>query len=139
MSDEILQRPPRWLGLLHLTVGLVICVVATGLIPIDETKLHAPRGILFLAGLVFVSGGLMVLTYGNRTLTPLLMAVICASLGSVALWVSLYGFADHFSGNLPTSPENQVSIARIAFGIGGAICYLAVVGIAVQALRRKGP
>lgn len=129
------STPPRWMGYLHGAAGSVICLVALGLIPIDETKLHAPRWVLFLCGLLFLTGGTLVLTYGRRGMLNACAAVIAACLGTVAGWVALYGDAAQFHGNLPLDHASQVSTARIAFGLGGIACYAMMMMLIARMFR----
>lgn len=132
--------PPRWLGYLALAVGGCVAAVAVGIIPAPEKSFHAPRWVLLLCGLLFAAAGGLVLTYDRpraRNVFPPLMMI---SLGTIALWVAYYGEANQFHSNLPTSPGTTVSAARIAFGLGGAACWLlAVVTTAREFLRRRQP
>lgn len=132
------QTPPKWLGYLALLVGSVIMAAATGLLPLDETKLHAPRWVLFLGGTVFAAGGGSVLTYDKPWAKNVFAPLIILCLGTVGLWIAFYGDPAQFRSNLPMSPETTVSIARLAFGIGGGLCYLLVAWITGRAIWRRG-
>jgi len=51
-------------------------------------------------------------------------------------WVAVWGEAQYFSGGLPFLGTANVSLARIAFGFGALICWLASVSYAVQGARK---
>lgn len=132
------QSPPKWLGSVNMLVGGLIMAVATGLIPAPEESFHAPRWVLFLCGTVFTGCGGIVLTYDRPKFRHGLAMLIILCLGTIGLWVSLYGDAAQFRSNVPTSPETTVNTARIAFGIGGGLCYLLVAWTTARAIWRRG-
>ena len=129
--------PPKWIGVLPLLVGGVIIAAATGLMPIDETKLHAPRWVLFLCGAAFVAAGGSVLTYDMPRARNLFAPLIVLCLGTIGLWIAIFGDAAYFGSNLPLSREANVATARIAFGTGGALCYLLVAVTTIRGLLRR--
>ena len=55
-------RGTAWVDTLCALMGLVILFVALGIIPTDESKLHAPHWVVGAAGLVFFLAGLAILT-----------------------------------------------------------------------------
>lgn len=114
-----------------ITMGLINCLIAVGVISYDPSKIHAPWWVLSLAGLVFVLGGIAILLQRNQTVGAVIGSAIVASFAAVGMWVALAGPAHQFSGGVPfLSHESNVKIARWVFGGGSVICMLMlVVGI----------
>ncbi|MCE9603514.1 MAG: hypothetical protein K8U03_01275 [Planctomycetia bacterium] len=123
-----MQQPedvPKWLGWLCACVGLAICAMSVGLIPIDENALHAPRAILFLCGFMFVAAGFRPLAHGKPRLSRWAPVAIVGCFGTIGLWIGLKGEAAAFSGGLPfVSPETNVLVARSIFASMGAGCFV---------------
>ena len=133
------QRPgdahPLW-GWLCVALGLFPLGIAFDLLPVDPRGVRAPPWVLALCGLVFVSGGGLILLHRQRILQQLFAGTITASFGLVGLWVALLAPADGFSGGFFfVSAETNVTIARWLFGVG-AVLALAICAIAMLRIGR---
>ncbi len=63
--------------------------------------------------------------------------VLFAAFAMLGSWVAIGGDARYFSGGIPfLGGALNVSIARIAFGLGALICWLATIGFAVSGARK---
>lgn len=121
------------LGLLVISLGLLPMLVAVDVIHADPSTIHAPRWVLFLAGVVFVFAGLMVLAGGQSRWSDAMAALLCLCFAAVAAWAALLAPGDKMSGGLWFLPHGvNVTIGRAIFGIGALTCL----AIAVYALRR---
>jgi hypothetical protein len=125
-----------WLGALCAGAGLFIVAVAAGLVPAPEDSFHAPRWVLGVCGGVFVLGGaLMVL--GDRPRTrDALAALLLAGMGTAAVDASLFADAAHLSGGVPLLGRGaNVLLARVVFGGGALVCFVAAAYSARSAWR----
>lgn len=121
-------------GMLFLVAGVVIGLVAMGIIAVDEELLHAPRWVIGLLAALFFAGGLAMLVGPGTSLAQWSAGTIVVSMTIVSAWVSLYGASEHFSGDWPLlSKEANVLIARILFG---AVAFLGL-GIMVGAVKKS--
>jgi len=143
-----------WIGALFAGTGLFIMAMGAGVAPVPggEGSLHAPHWIAFLAGLPFFVGGVSVLLQGigganaNGELPPdapawmqaaqrLLVLTIFASFAVIGTWIALAGDPHQFSGSF-MGLGIGVLIARIAFGFGALVCWIATIVLAVSVVRR---
>jgi hypothetical protein len=144
------------IGALAAGVGLYFTLVGFSVLPVPggPRNLHAPLWIVLLAGLVFFLGGAAVLmqSFGRanasgelpadaprwmRVAQYLIGVAIFASFALIGSWVAVGGDARQFSGGIPlVGGGTNVSIARVAFGIGAIICWLATIGFAVSGARK---
>lgn len=132
---EIGDAHPLW-GWLCVALGLFPLGIAFGLLPVDPDSVHAPPWVLALCGVVFISGGGLILLHRHRYLQHLFAGAITASFGLVGLWVALFAPDDGFSGGfLFVSDETNVAIARWLFGIG-AVLALAIFAAAMFRIGR---
>lgn len=127
------ERGRRAIGSLSVLGGGAICAVALDLVPIDESSLHAPRAVLFLAGLVVLVAGVMALGGPDSRHNDLLAAALLLSMAAAGAWVALFAPGEGFSGGVPLLPRGtNVLLARIVFGLGAVATFL----VAVWAFRR---
>ncbi|HEV3349329.1 MAG TPA: hypothetical protein VHC93_19715 [Methylomirabilota bacterium] len=138
-----------WVGALCALMGLVILFVALGIIPTDESKLHAPHWVVGAAGLMFFLAGIAILT-GPPPDTPeasrttwriFLMGLgIVGALAAVFNWVA-FGPGPRAFGGSVSIPFVSVSGAssersgRIAFGIAAVVIDAFAVWVIVRGLR----
>lgn len=121
------------MGVLSVLGGCALCAVALDLVPVDETSLHAPRAVLFLAGLVVLVAGVMAVRGPESRHNDLLAAVLLLSMAAAGAWVALLAPAGGFSGGIPLLPRGtNVLLARVLFGLGAVTSVL----LAVWAFRR---
>jgi hypothetical protein len=138
-----------WVGALCALMGLVILFVALGIIPTDESKLHAPHWVVGAAGLMFFLAGVAILTgpppdtpEASRTTwrTFLLGLGIVGALAAVFNWVA-FGPGPRAFGGSVSIPFVSVSGAssersgRIAFGIAAVVIDAFAVWVIVRGLR----
>ena len=149
-------REARWIGALCAAIGLYFMLIGCGVLPVPggPRNLHGPLWVAFLAGLVFFLGGLAVLLQGfgranesgelpadaplwMRAAQYLIGVAIFASFALMGSWVALGGDERGFSGGIPfVGHGTNASIARVAFGIGALICWLATIAFAVSRARK---
>ena len=124
MNIKSTRKRNFFLALIMMVAGMLPLSVAVGILEPQEGTVHAPMWVLGLCGLVFVTGGFILVLGQNSGLKDLLAAVICFGFGSVGLWVALYGSSEGFSGGIPLIPDEiNLKIARWVFGIFSVISY----------------
>jgi hypothetical protein len=147
-------RETRWIGAIAAAGGFYFVLVGFGLLPVPggPRNLHGPLWIVLLIGLVFFLAGAAIFLQaigranesGNlpadapfwmRVAQYLIGVTIFASFALIGSWVTLAGDPRYFSSNVPFL-GGAASIARIMFGIGALICWLATVAVAVAAARK---
>jgi hypothetical protein len=136
--------------------GLYLVLVGVGLLPVPggPRNLHGPLWIVLLIGIVLVLAGvsalLQVVGRANaggelpadapqwlRVVQYLLGVAMSASFAVIGSWVAIGGDPRAFSGNvLVFDGATNASIARIAFGIGALITWLATITFAVAGARK---
>jgi hypothetical protein len=146
----------RWIGAAAAAVGLYFVLVGLGILPVPggTRNLHSPLWVVLLAGLAFLLGGaavlLQVIGRANasgelpsgapqwmRVVQYLMGVAIFASFAMIGSWIAIGGDPRHFSGNVPfVSGATNASIARIAFGVGAAICWLGTLAFALSGARK---
>jgi hypothetical protein len=149
-------REARWIGALAAAIGLYFMLVGLGVLPVPggPRNLHAPLWVVLLAGLAFFLGGAAVLlqSFGGanergklpagaprwmRFVQYLIVVAIFASFAMIGTWIAIGGDSRQFSGGFPfVGGATNVSIARVVFGIGALICWLATIGFAVSGARK---
>jgi len=103
------------LGWLFILTGLPFILISLGLLPVDETTIHAPKWVIGLCGFIFSLSGVMALSFGL-----------------IGGWVALLGDASGFSGELGIlSNDQNITLARLVFGSGAVLCF-AVAGYAIK-------
>ena len=146
----------RWIGALCAGIGLYFMLIGFGVFPTPggPDALHAPPWVAELAGLVFFLGGVAVLVQAlgqanvrgelpahaprwMRVVQYLIVLTIFASFALLGSFVAIGGNPRQFSSNITfVSGATNVSIARVAFGIGAIICWLATFGFGLQGARK---
>ena len=121
--------------------GGVILALAMGWLPIDPTRLEAPRWVIACAGAMFIAGGLAPLAAALRFPGwATRLAGLCAAAGLAAVfnWVAFFPGERHFSGGTSIlglrlgSDAGGELIGRVLFGL----CALLLDGIVLVALWR---
>ena len=143
----------RWIAALAAAAGVYFILVGFGLLPIPggPRNLHAPLWIVLLVGVVFFLAGAAVFlqaiggSNGSGELPSdapqwvriaqyLIGVAAFATFAIIGSWVAIGGDARQFSSNVPFL--GGASIARIMFGIGAVVCWLATLGFAVSGARK---
>ena len=121
-----------WPGLVLASIGSAIMLAALGILPLDESKLHAPRLILGVAGLAFAAAGGATIFHRNKRLNALFAAIILACFARIGLWATLTSNTDNLSGGIPFVPkEINVFIGKGVFGFG-VLCSFAIMLYALK-------
>lgn len=121
------------LGVFALFMGLNILLAAFGYGLMSDSAIYAPRWVVGIAGLVFLSCGVMLFDTLHR-LASLMAGIVTVGMAVICAWVALFGEDAYFSGGLSmVSQSAEVLIARIIFGL------VALLGAAVtlNALRKS--
>jgi hypothetical protein len=146
----------RWIGIAAAAIGFYFILVGFAVLPVPggPRNLHAPHWIVLLVGLVFFLAGAGALVQGlgranatgdlptaapawMRATQYLIGVALFAAFAMLGSWVAIGGDARHFSGGIPSlGGALNVSIARIVFGLGAIVCWLAAIGFAVSGARK---
>lgn len=143
----------RWIGALAAAAGTYFMMVGIGLLPVPggPRNLHAPLWVVLLIGLVFFLAGAAVFLQAIgrasdsgelpsdapqwiRIVQYVIGVVLFATFAVIGSWVAIGGDARQFSSNVPFL--GTASIARVMFGIGAVICWLATLGFAISGARK---
>lgn len=139
-------------------IGVIPILMALGVIVPDRpTGDPAPAWIPGLAGLLFVVGGIVVVTKtlvggaagsdGDlprtaprwlRAVYDLMVLMIPASLAAIASWIAFGPGRRHFSGSATFFGNFAVgeTVGRVVFGFGAALTWFILVAFGVRAVRR---
>ena len=138
-------------------MGILIVLLAIGIIPGAEASLEAPRWVVAAAGLAFgLAGAAMIVGYavaggvgpdgdlptgtprGVRVTQYLLGLGIIGALASVGTWIAFGPGPRAFTVTLPfvgRGPGDE-TVGRAVFGIGAVLTWLFLVVFAVVSVRR---
>lgn len=135
--------------------GLALVLVGLGLLPVPGGRdaLHAPLFIVVLLGALVGLAGAAAFMQGvgranasgelpasapqwMHVASYLIGAGLFALFAMIGTWITFAGNAGDFSGGLPFLGGLNISLARIMFGLGALICWLAAIGYAVAGARK---
>jgi hypothetical protein len=131
------------LGLLVMAMGGFIVAVGTGMVPVPDESIHAPRWVIVVAGLAFVFAGVSVVqqAFQIEAFKYVPGLVIVLALAAVANWVA-FGPGDR-SGEgtltvvgIPIPVTSQIA-GRVAFGFGAVVIDLLLVAGLVHWFRNR--
>jgi hypothetical protein len=122
-------------------------------VPGGHDSLHGPLWLATLIGvLVLLAGAACVLQgigranasagvpagapFWLRAAQYLIVVALFADFAVLGTWTAFLGEGRQYSGGVPISGEASVSPARIMFGLGALICWLATIGYAVSGARK---
>jgi len=126
------------IGVLLLVASIVVSLVASGTISVDEDAVHAPNWILALLGLLFAGGGLATLVDPRTSLARWSAGTIVTTITIVSAWISLFGPSEHFSGDWPfLSDDANVLISRVVFGCVSLLGLAMIVAAAKKSWSKK--
>ena len=135
-------------GLYGMLVGFEVLPVPGG-----HDSLHGPLWLATLIGfLVLLAGAACVLQgigranasaelpagapFWLRAAQYLIVVALFADFAVLGTWTAFLGEGRQHSGGVPIAGEVNVSPARIMFGLGALICWLATIGYAVSGARK---
>ncbi len=114
-------------GAFFILMGALIVLAAFGWGPVSGPPMNAPRCVVGVCGLIFASGGVVVVAPTRRLASSAVGAVV-VGMTVVSAWVALFGDARYFTGSSSMfSRDTDVVVARILFAA------VAVLGVAVSA------
>lgn len=126
------DRAKLLLGAFFVLMGLMIVMAAFGVGPMSGSKVHAPRWVIGVCGVVFASCG-VVLNARSQAIRSLGAGLVVIGLAMAFGWVALFGEARYFSGGSPLlTRAAEVLVARVLFASVAALG----IGIAVNAVRK---
>jgi hypothetical protein len=149
-------RQMYFYGALAAAAGLYFMLVGFGVLatPGGPRNLHAPLWVVQLIGLIFVLAGAAIVIQGMghangsgelpadapqwmRAAQYFIGVVVFACFALIGSWVAIGGESRQFSGGIPfVSSLTNVSLARVMFGLGAAICWIATIAFAVSGARK---
>lgn len=119
-------------GVFFILMGVLILLAAFGIGPMSGSPMNAPRWVIGLCGIFFLSGGVMVIAPTQKIAT-LAAGIAVVGITVICAWIALFGDARYFSGGLSMfSRDTEVVIARALFG---AVALLGI-AISVNAVRK---
>ena len=126
-------------GLLCIAGGLIPMLAAFDLGPLDHGAINGPRWLGFLAGAIFIAGGIAVLLGGRLqggVLAHALLALITTSFAAIANWIAFgpgpRACAVAVAGFDFMSPD---AACRAGFGIGAVLLDGLVLWMTAASLR----
>ena len=139
------------LGIAGLCGILVGCEVLP--VPGGSDNLHGPLWLATLTGLIVLLAGAACVLQGvgranasaelpadapfwMRAAQYLIGVALFANFAVLGTWIAFLGEDGHFSGGVQLLGAFNVSLARIMFGAGALICWLATIGYAVAGARK---
>lgn len=144
-----------WIGIGLGLTGLACVLIGFELIPVPggRANLHGPLWLAILIGVILVLAGTSCLVQGagradtNARLpdgAPLWMRVtleligvaLFAAFALLGTWIAVAGESRYFSGGIPLLGGGNISLARIMFGFGALVCWLAAIAYGVQSVRK---
>ncbi len=152
-NQKASPRQTKWLGALCAGMGAYFMLAGFGIVPAGKSNPNDSLWIGVVAGLIFFLGGLAVMMQDiaganeqgelpaaaprwMRVAQALIGVVLFASFALIGTYVALRGDERGFSGGIPfIGHAANVSIARVVFGIGALICWLAA-AFAAMRLRK---
>jgi hypothetical protein len=149
-------RQMYFFGALAAAAGLYFMLVGFGILPTPggPRNLHAPLWVVQLVGLTFFLAGLAVFIQAIgranasgelpadaqgwlRAAQHLIGVLTFACFALIGSWVAIGGESHQFSGGIPfIGGAANVSLARVMFGFGAAICWIATIAFAISGARK---
>lgn len=145
----------RLIGIGLSVGGLALILVGLGVLPVPGGRdaLNAPLFIVVLLGALVALAGAAVLVQGfgranasgelpasaphwMHVVHYLIGAGLFALFAMIGTWITVAGNAGDFSGGLPFLGTLNISLARIMFGLGALICWLAAIGYTIAGARK---
>lgn len=145
----------KWIGIGLGVAGFYGVLVGFGTLPTPGGRgnLHGPLWLATLIGfMVLLAGAACVLQgigranasaelpagapFWMRAAQYLIGVALFADFAVLSTWIAFLGEGRQFSGGIPFLGASNVPVARIMFGLGALICWLATIGYAVSGARR---
>lgn len=108
--------------------GLIMILIGVGVIPADPDSLHAPRWLLVVTGVPFLSVGFFLLSKTVKALSwfeDYVALFIFTSFSIIADWIAFGAGERKFETNTPLL-EGDI-VGRIVFGVSGVFLSVATV------------
>jgi hypothetical protein len=145
----------KWIGVGLGIAGLYGMLVGFEILPVPggHDNVHGPLWLATLIGFLVLLAGAACILHGvgrthvgaelpagapfwMRAAQYLIGVALFADFAVLGTWIAFLGEGRHFSGGVPFLGAFNVSPARIMFGLGALICWLATIGYAVSGARR---
>ena len=129
-----MQRGRILISVFLVLMGLLIVSLAIGLVPIEESKIHAPRWLIGLIGILCIAIATVTGIGKPTAVSSMGAGVFVMGFTLVTGWIALFGPSEHFSGELPLlSARANTILARVMFGAVSAMGL----AISIVALRKS--
>lgn len=104
-------------SIILLLIGILICLVSLTVIPIDPGSINVPFWLLFLIGLLIISGGLAAFAPIYSRTSNLFAAIAITLFALLLTWIVIGGKSSAFSGGIPFLPPTaNFFTGRLVFG-----------------------
>jgi len=152
------QASPAEMKSIGIGLGIAgLCGVLIGFeilpVPGGRNNLYAPLWVATLIGLILLLAGAACVLQGAgrasaggelradapfwmRAAQYLIGVALFADFAVLGTWIAFLGDDGHFSGGDPFLGAYNGSLARLMFGAGALICWLATIGYAVAGARK---
>ena len=129
-----MERSRILLSVFLVLIGLLIVSLALDLVPIEESKIHAPRWLIGLIDVLCIAIAIVAGIGRPTAVSSICAGVFVMGFTLVTGWIALFGESENFSGNLPLlSARANTILARVMFG---AISAMGL-AISIVALRKS--
>lgn len=138
------QMPPAGRNAVAAICALIgggIVAVAAGIIPIDESAVHAPRWVVGACGFVFMIAGFLVVVPATMPRMKNFLAGVMLSLfAAIPGWIAFGSGPRVFGGSVSFGAMTSAThpgelFGRIAFGFGAVLLGLAAIYVWWRWLR----
>lgn len=124
MPNNSAPPPHTFVGVACILFGLVPLAIALDLVPGAADRLHAPRWVAAMAGVVFIIAGCMALLQAKRRLVDALAFVLLFLFGVIGAWVALFSPGGGITGGIPfLSSDVNGTVGRVVFGLGAVLSF----------------
>jgi len=126
--------------------GLYVIALGMHWIPSDPARMHAPGWVIALCGLIFFSGGLVILSFAWRSDSQPMKVFLVAMVVGIAIvthWVAfgsgerLFTLTRTVNGVVVESGPIDERTGRRIFGAAAAVFDLALVAMALVRVRKR--
>jgi hypothetical protein len=132
-----MQRQRIAISVFLVLMGLLIASIALGIVPIEESKIHAPRWVVGLSGILLVAVGIAAGIGKPNAVASMCAGVFVIGMTVLTGWIAIFGSGEYFSGDLPfLSRQGNIILSRVIFGAVSAM-GLAISVVAIRKILGK--
>ncbi|MEM7469396.1 MAG: hypothetical protein AAF387_21300 [Pseudomonadota bacterium] len=126
------QLQQRLVGIAAILAGIMVLLMAQGIIPVGEDQIRTPIFVVYLGGIIFIATGLMAIAT-VRFFVHLCGLAIYLSFATVLWWITLSAPDWLFDGrSLFLSRDTSVFFSRL---LSGTLATLAT-GVLIYAIAK---